>query len=123
MIKVLASLVLAKIKSEPALIIGLVVSGIVALAANFNVAIDAAPLGAVLAPLITGVITRFVVVPLSKLAGEDDTTDELPAGEDEPVVDEPVVVEEDVPVVPEEVPVVVDETPAQTTEEPPAPPV
>lgn len=53
-------------KSEPALITGVVVSAIIALAAHFNVVLDDASLTTVLAPIVTAILVRFRVSPAAK---------------------------------------------------------
>lgn len=53
-------------KSEPALITGVAVSALIALAAHFNVVLDEASLTTILAPIVTAVLVRFKVSPAAK---------------------------------------------------------
>lgn len=59
-----------KIKNEPAVVVGLLVSGIVFLAAEYNIVLDEASVEAVVFPIVTGVLSRFFVVPTNKIPGE-----------------------------------------------------
>lgn len=59
-----------KIKNEPAVVVGLLVSGIVFLAAKYNVVLDEASVEAVVFPLVTGVLSRFFVVPTNNVPGK-----------------------------------------------------
>lgn len=52
---------------EPAIITGLLVSGVVVVAAELGFVIDEASAQAIIAPIVAGVISRFFVVPANEV--------------------------------------------------------
>lgn len=59
-----------KIKNEPAVVTGAIVSAVVLVAAKYNIIIDSVALEAALLPVVTGLSARFFVVPTNKVPGE-----------------------------------------------------
>lgn len=62
------SLLLAKVKNEPAVVVGLLVSALVFVAGHFGVVLDGASLKEVLTPVVVGILTRRFVVPSGRHA-------------------------------------------------------
>lgn len=58
--------ILAKLKNEPALIVGALASVLVFVAAQAGVVLDNASLEVVLTPIVTAIVTRFFVSPAKK---------------------------------------------------------
>jgi hypothetical protein len=52
-----------RVKNEPAVLVGILAAIVVALAAELDIVIDSASVEAVLLPIVTALVTRFLVSP------------------------------------------------------------
>lgn len=76
----MVDLVLERLKSEPALVVGALVALLVLTAGHFGIVLDEASVTEVLTPLVAGLLTRRFVVPNAK---HEELKTALPAQDDE----------------------------------------
>lgn len=63
----LLAYLIEKVKNNPAIVTGLVVSAVLWVAAQLNIVLDEASVQLIVAPIVAGVITRQFVVPVAKV--------------------------------------------------------